>query len=82
VAGAAPPPAAASRCRAAGAVPLSHDAAGASAGWPTKRVSPGTLLASPGPLEVTTMFAVAAVLIGILGIFYVRRRSARKKQSA
>jgi hypothetical protein len=25
------------------------------------------------------MFAVSAVLIGILGIFYVRRRSARKK---
>ena len=25
------------------------------------------------------MFAISAVLIGILGIFYVRRRSARKK---
>jgi hypothetical protein len=26
------------------------------------------------------MFAVAAVLVGVVGIFYVRRRSARKKQ--
>jgi hypothetical protein len=26
------------------------------------------------------MFAVAAILIGIVGILYVRRRSARKKQ--
>jgi hypothetical protein len=25
------------------------------------------------------MFAVSAILIGVLGIFYVRRRSARKK---
>jgi len=27
------------------------------------------------------MFAVSAILIGVLGIFYVRRRSARKKQA-
>jgi hypothetical protein len=27
------------------------------------------------------MFAISAVLIGIIGIFYVRRRSARKKTS-
>jgi len=26
------------------------------------------------------MFAVSAILIGVLGIFFVRRRSARKKQ--
>ncbi len=26
------------------------------------------------------MFAVAAILIGIVGILYVRRRSTRKKQ--
>jgi hypothetical protein len=26
------------------------------------------------------MFAIAAILIGVLGIFYVRRRSSRKKQ--
>jgi len=28
------------------------------------------------------MFAMAAVLIGVIGIVYVRRRSARKKQTA
>ena len=28
------------------------------------------------------LFAVSAILIGVLGIFYVRRRSTRKKQSA
>jgi hypothetical protein len=28
------------------------------------------------------MFAISAVLIGIIGIFYVRRRSARKKSTA
>jgi hypothetical protein len=28
------------------------------------------------------LFAVSAVLIGVIGIFYVRRRSSRKKQSA
>jgi hypothetical protein len=28
------------------------------------------------------MFAICAVLIGVLGIFYVRRRSARKKSAA
>jgi hypothetical protein len=28
------------------------------------------------------MFAVAAILIGVVGIFYVRRRSARKKQAS
>jgi hypothetical protein len=27
------------------------------------------------------MFAIAAILIGVVGIFYVRKRSARKKQS-
>ena len=26
------------------------------------------------------MFAISAILIGVLGIFYVRRRSSRKKQ--
>jgi hypothetical protein len=29
-----------------------------------------------------SMFAIAAILIGVIGIFYIRRRSARKKQSA
>jgi hypothetical protein len=28
------------------------------------------------------LFAMSAVLIGVIGIFYVRRRSSRKKQSA
>jgi hypothetical protein len=28
------------------------------------------------------MFAISAMLIGILGIFYVRRRFARKKSGA
>ena len=28
------------------------------------------------------LFAVSAIFIGVIGIFYVRRRSARKKQSA
>ena len=26
------------------------------------------------------MFAMAAILVGVVGIFYVRRRSSRKKQ--
>jgi hypothetical protein len=26
------------------------------------------------------MFAISAILVGVIGIFYVRRRSARKKQ--
>jgi hypothetical protein len=50
-------------------------------------VEPGVLPAPPLPLagllEVTTMsmFAIAAILIGVIGIFYVRRRSARKKNA-
>jgi len=28
------------------------------------------------------MFALSAVLVGVIGVFYVRRRSARKKQQA
>ena len=28
------------------------------------------------------MFGISAILIGIVGIFYVRRRSQRKKQQA
>jgi hypothetical protein len=27
------------------------------------------------------MFAIAAILVGVVGIFYVRRRSARKNQA-
>ncbi len=48
---------------------------------PLPRRAYGTPLASPDALEVTTMFAMSAVLIGVLGIFYVRRRSARKKSA-
>lgn len=41
----------------------------------------GTALALGRPTrEVIYMFAVAAILIGIVGILYVRRRSTRKKQ--
>jgi hypothetical protein len=39
------------------------------------------VLASLGPTEEVFMFAVAAVLVGVVGIFFVRRRSARKKQT-
>jgi len=28
------------------------------------------------------MFAIAAILIGVVGIFYVRKRSSRKKQAS
>jgi hypothetical protein len=28
------------------------------------------------------MYALAAILIGVVGIFYVRRRSARKKSAS
>jgi hypothetical protein len=42
---------------------------------------PGTAIASAEVLrEVIDMFAVSAILVGIVGIFFVRRRSARKKQ--
>jgi len=27
------------------------------------------------------MFALSAILIGVIGVFYVRRRSSRKKQA-
>lgn len=45
------------------------------------RCGSGTPLAFCKPTrEVIYMFAVAAILIGIVGILYVRRRSTRKKQ--
>jgi hypothetical protein len=28
------------------------------------------------------LFAISAILIGVIGVFYVRRRSSRKKQQA
>jgi hypothetical protein len=42
----------------------------------------GTLLASLGGTEEVSMFALSAILVGVIGVFYVRRRSARKKQQA
>jgi len=36
-------------------------------------------LIPPEPEEVS-MFALSAILIGVIGVVYVRRRSARKKQ--
>jgi hypothetical protein len=52
-----------------------------SGGQAESRHGHGTLLASSVRLEGHYMFAMSAVLIGILGIFYVRRRSARKKSA-
>ena len=43
---------------------------------------PGTALALFEPTEEVCMFALSAILIGVIGVFYVRRRSARKKQQA
>jgi hypothetical protein len=40
----------------------------------------GTLIASLYETEEVPMFALSAILIGVIGVFYVRRRSARKKQ--
>ena len=41
----------------------------------------GILLALLGGTEEVCMFALSAILIGVIGVFYVRRRSSRKKQS-
>ena len=45
------------------------------------RTGSGTVLASLTRLRRSLMFAIAAVLIGVVGIVYVRRRSSRKKQT-
>jgi hypothetical protein len=42
----------------------------------------GTTLASSEGLKETFMFMTAALLIGVVGIFYVRRRFARKRGGA
>jgi len=42
----------------------------------------GTLLALSVRTEEVCMFAISAILIGVVGVIYVRRRSARKKQQA
>jgi hypothetical protein len=41
----------------------------------------GTAIALFRRIEEVCMFALSAILIGVIGVFYVRRRSARKKQS-
>jgi hypothetical protein len=38
------------------------------------------VLALFGATEEVCMFALSAILIGVVGVIYVRRRSSRKKQ--
>ena len=40
----------------------------------------GTALALSVRTEEVCMFAISAILIGVVGVIYVRRRSSRKKQ--
>ena len=40
----------------------------------------GTALALSVRTEEVCMFALSAILIGVVGVIYVRRRSSRKKQ--
>jgi hypothetical protein len=47
--------------------------------WPGDRI--GIALALLGGTEEVCMFALSAILIGVIGVLYVRRRSSRKKQS-
>jgi hypothetical protein len=42
----------------------------------------GTVLALSARTEEVCMFAISAILIGVVGVIYVRRRSSRKKQQA
>jgi hypothetical protein len=42
----------------------------------------GIVLALFDGTEEVCMFALSAILVGVIGVFYVRRRSSRKKQSA
>jgi hypothetical protein len=42
----------------------------------------GTVLALSESTEEVCMFAISAILIGVVGVIYVRRRSSRKKQQA
>jgi hypothetical protein len=48
-------------------------------GGPGDRI--GIVLALLGGTEEVCMFALSAILIGVIGVLYVRRRSSRKKQS-
>jgi len=40
------------------------------------------VLALSARTEEVCMFAISAILIGVVGVIYVRRRSSRKKQQA
>jgi len=40
----------------------------------------GTVLALSARTEEVCMFAISAILIGVVGVIYIRRRSSRKKQ--
>lgn len=42
----------------------------------------GTVLALTACTEEVCMFAISAILIGVVGVIYIRRRSSRKKQQA
>lgn len=41
----------------------------------------GTVLALLDATEEVCMFALSAILVGVIGVIYVRRRSSRKKQT-
>jgi len=49
-------------------------------GWCTANGRVGTVLALSVRTEEVCMFALSAILIGVVGVIYVRRRSSRKKQ--
>jgi len=48
--------------------------------WRTANGRVGTVLALSVRTEEVCMFALSAILIGVVGVIYVRRRSSRKKQ--
>ena len=50
-------------------------------GWYAANGRVGTELALSVRTEEVCMFAISAILIGVVGVIYVRRRSSRKKQS-
>jgi hypothetical protein len=49
-------------------------------GWCAANSRVGTALALSVRTEEVCMFALSAILIGVVGVIYVRRRSSRKKQ--
>jgi hypothetical protein len=49
-------------------------------GWCAANSRVGTPLALSVRTEEVCMFALSAILIGVVGVIYVRRRSSRKKQ--